>query len=97
MSKTCTHCNTQHDETMQKIPFVAVECENMRQYKIIQRLIIIIGLLAILLFGSNFAWLIYEKQFETVQETYEISQDTGTGYNNCIIKGGEVYNGQTED
>lgn len=95
--KKCNNCKTQNTET-QKVPFVAVESEALRQHKIIKWLILVIVLLIVLLFGSNLAWTIYNNQFETVKETYdiEVEQDTERGNNNCIVNGGEINNGETE-
>lgn len=96
MSKKCNGCKTQNTET-EKIPLVSAECEATRQHKIICRLIWVVVLLTVLLFGSNLAWTLYESQFETFTETYEVEQDTEHGNNNCIIKGGEICNGTPEN
>lgn len=55
---------------------------------------IIIGVLLALLVMSNGAWFLYERQFETVEETETITIDAsqdGDGTN--IVGGGDVYNG----
>lgn len=96
MSKKCNGCKTQNTET-EKISLVSAECEATRQHKIICRLIWVVVLLTVLLFGSNLAWTLYESQFETFTETYEVEQDTEHGNNNCIIKGGEICNGTSEN
>lgn len=57
MSKKCTHC--QNTETMREVPLVALECEATRQHKIIMYLIYAVMVLAVLLFGSNLAWLFF--------------------------------------
>lgn len=96
MSKKCNGCKTQNTET-EKISLVSAECEATRQHKIICRLIWVVVLLTVLLFGSNLAWTLYESQFETATETYEVEQGTEHGNNNCIIKGGEICNGTSEN
>lgn len=95
MSKTCTHCKTKTQKTVnaKKIPLIAAECEATRQQKTIIRLIGLCAVLALLLFGSNLAWIVYESQYEMVTETYDILQNTEYGDNNCIVKGGEIHNG----
>lgn len=93
MSKKCTGCKTQSTETMKDIPLVSAECEATRQHSIIKRLISVVIILVLLLFGTNLAWVVYESQFENIVETYEVDQDTEHGNNNCIIKGGEISNG----
>lgn len=97
MQKKCTHCDVKSETTIAQVPIVAAECEAVRQHSIIKRLISVVILLVALLFGSNLAWIVYESQFETIVETYEIEQDTEVGNNNCIIKGGEICNGTSKD
>lgn len=96
MSKKCTGCKIQNTET-KKISLVTAECEATRQHAIIKHLIGVVLALVLLLFGSNLAWIVYESQFDTVYETYEVEQDTEHGNNNCIIKGGEICNGISEN
>lgn len=48
-------------------------------------------LLAVLLVGTNIAWIVYEAQFEDVVST-EIEQDTGDGGGTNYIVGGD-FNG----
>lgn len=58
MSKKCTHCNIQQNKKSAEIPFVAAECEATRQHQIIMYLIYAVMVLSVLLFGSNFAWVL---------------------------------------
>lgn len=60
MSKKCTHCNS--ISLMRDIPLVAAENEAMRQHAVIRKLLWVIILLVTLLFGSNLAWIVYDKQ-----------------------------------
>lgn len=98
MSKKCTQCSTRNADNKKEIPLVVAECEATRQHKIICRLIWVVVLLTVLLFGSNLAWTLYESQFENVVETYnvDLEQDTEHGNNNCIVNGGEICNGTSE-
>ena len=55
-----------------------------------KRLILIGWIITIfLLVASNIGWLIYESQFETVEETYqEVVQEADNGENNFV--GGDI-------
>ena len=56
----------------------------------IKRLWIIIILLIVLLFGTNAAWIAYESQFQAVDVSQEVEQETsGSGTNNFI--GGDYF------
>jgi hypothetical protein len=64
-----------------------------------KRFVAIIVLLILLLVGSNVAWMIYENQFEVVEETtetYEMVQES-SDTNNSIINGGEIINDKAND
>lgn len=93
--KECTHCKDKMGNN--SVSLVSAECEATRQNIVIKRLIWVIVLLIVMLFGSNLAWVVYESQYETVVETYEIDQDTMCGHNNCVIQGGEIANGTSEN
>ena len=56
------------------------------------RLIRVIVLLIVLLVGSNFAWLAYEHQYETVR----IEQENDRGINNYIGNDGDIYKGDSD-
>jgi hypothetical protein len=57
----------------------------------IKRMWVLCILLIILLVGTNAAWLIYESQFETAEETYqEVIRDADGGGDNSFI-GGDYY------
>ena len=93
--KKCNHCGTNNAPA--SVPFAVYESV-MAQ---IRRLLWVIVLLIVLLVGSNVGWLIYEAQFEVVEETttetYTIDQDAETENNNSVINGGEVVNGKAND
>ena len=68
--KKCNHCGT--NSIPASVPFEVYESV-MAQ---IRRLVLVIVLLILLLVGSNVGWLIYETQFEVVEETTTtITQD----------------------
>lgn len=63
---------------------------------------LIISVLLALLIVSNGAWFMYERQFETVEETtetesWEVNQDNENGANNYIGNDGDIIYGDTEN
>lgn len=75
------------------IPYIAYEAAQSRLERIIKRLWITTIILIVLLVGSNVAWLIYERSFETYEITAE--QD-GEGIN--IVGAGDVsYGAESND
>ena len=85
-------------ENSLKIPFAVHESAMVRAEHHIKSLIWIIVLLIVLLVGTNAGWLIYESQFETVEETTTtITQDNADGYNNYIGNDGDIVNGKTDN
>ena len=90
--KKCNNCGT--DKTPANVPFAVYESV-MAQ---IRRLLWVIVLLIVLLVGSNVGWLIYEAQFEVVEETTTtITQDNAEGYNNYIGNDGDIVNGKADN
>ena len=92
--KKCNHCGT--NSTPASVPFAVYESV-MAQ---IRRLLWVIVLLIVLLVGSNVGWLIYEAQFEVVEETTTettVTQDNASGYNNYIENNGDIVNGETDN
>lgn len=77
------------------MPVAVHEASEERHASRYKGLLAVIILLVVLLVGSNIAWLVYESQFETVEETYQdVMQEADNGENNFI--GGDLY-GSTED
>lgn len=70
------------------VPYIVYDEEMARQERHIKRLIAVIVIVLLMLFGSNIAWLYVWNQYEYVDETIEASQD-GSGVN---IVGGEDVN-----
>lgn len=82
-------------EKPSSIPYIAFEGEMARMERIIKRLVILAVVELLLLFGSNFAWIYYENQFEDVVTTIEA--DATDGGNAIINRDGEVnVNGTRE-
>lgn len=98
MEKKCNGCGT---ELMSKISMSSADWERneQRHERREKRLVWLIALLVVLLVGSNVGWLIYESQFEVVEETtetYDVTQES-EGTNNSVINGGEILNGKAND
>lgn len=93
MSKRCDECKrcAMNDDmtnvVMSSADWQRNEQRHLRREK---RFVAIIVLLIILLVGSNIGWLVYESQFEVVEETNTtVEQDAENGKNNFI--GGDYY------
>ena len=83
MEKTCNGCGT--NESLAVMPIAQHEKDQNRLMKIIKWLVAVVALLIVLLVGSNVGWLIYQSQFEVVEETYqEVIQDAENGENHFI-------------
>ena len=95
MSKTCNGCGTGNQPI--SVPYVVHESSMARTERQAQRLIAIIILLIVLLVGSNIGWLIYESQFETTETIEEYAVEQDGSFNNSVINGGEIVNGETKD
>lgn len=92
----CKECN-KHTGFSSDMAFAMAE-------RTIKRLWITILLLIVLFAGSNLAWIVYESQFEVVEESttttntkYEVDQETdGGGDNSFVHVGGDYYGFETE-
>ena len=93
MAKTCNSCNT---NDMAVMPIAQHEKDQNRLMSIIKRLIAVIVTLIVLLVGTNVGWLIYEAQYEAVEET-TITQENEDGYNNYIGNDGDIVNGKADN
>lgn len=94
--KKCNHCGT--DKNPDNVPYIAHESAMARSERNSKRLWIIILVLIVALIGTNLAWIIYESQFEVVEETTTtITQDNADGYNNYIGNDGDIVNGAADD
>lgn len=58
-------------------------------------------ILAIILIASliltNLGWVIYESQYQVIQETTTVEQDNENGYNNYIGNDGDIIYGETDN
>ena len=94
MSKKCDECKrcAMNDDmtnvVMSSADWQRSEQRHLRREK---RFVAIVVLLIFLLVGSNVGWLIYESQFEVVEETTTtITQENSDGYNNYIRNDGDL-------
>lgn len=95
MAKTCNGCGTNND--MAVMPIAQHEKDQNRLMGIIKSLIAVIVILIVLLVGTNVGWLIYNSQFEVVEESTTITQENAEGYNNYIGNDGDIVNGETNN
>ena len=77
------------------IPYAVYESQQERSDRSNKRLWILCIILVIALIGTNVAWIIYESQFEVVEEKtvteISVSQEADEGGDNIFIGGdGEV-------
>ena len=86
-TKTCNGCGTDEIATV-TMSEGAWERHEERNKKLINKLIAVILVLVVLLVGFNVAWLIYESQFEVIEETVIEAEQDGGGIN--IVDGGDV-------
>ena len=94
MPKTCNNCGT---NDMAVMPIAEHEKDQNRLMEIIKSLIAVIVILIVFLVGSNVGWLIYNSQFEVVEESTVITQENADGYNNYIGNDGDIVNGETDN
>lgn len=92
MSKTCNNCGT--DKKPSSVPYAVLEDFKETAKANSLKWFIVCLVLIFLLVGSNIGWLVYESQFEVVEETYqEVVQDAENGENHFV--GGDVV-GETD-
>lgn len=100
MSKTCDGCKNKvytEDEKMLTVPYVAHQSAVARQERQMRRMWIVILLLICALIGTNLAWVIYNSQFEIVEESVMVEQDNESGDNNYIGNNGDITYGETKN
>ena len=84
MLKTCNNCGT--DKKPSSVPYaVLVDFKETAKANSLKWFIICLVLI-VLLVGSNIGWLVYESQFEVVEEitTQEVEQDAENGENHFV-------------
>lgn len=92
---SCETCKSK-TTTPDSIPYVAHELAMAREERTVKRLWITILTLIFLFVGSNCAWLWWSNQWETV-ESWEITQENESGYNNYIGNDGDIVNGEADN
>ena len=96
MSQVCNKCgseNAMSNEQLAMRPIAQHEKDQNRLMEIIKSLVAIIVVLIVLLVG----WIIYESQFDVVEENTTITQDNENGYNNYIGNDGDINYGETDN
>lgn len=102
MSKKCDECKRcaiNDDMTTVVMSSADWQRSEQRHLRREKRFVAIIVLLILLLVGTNVGWMIYENQFEVVEETTEtifedIVQESAEGSNNIV--GGDMI-GETNN
>ena len=100
MSKKCDECKrcVMNDDmttvVMSSADWQRNEQRHLRREK---RFVAIIVLLIVLLVGSNIGRMIYESQFEVVEESTTITQENENGYNNYIGNDEDINYGETDN
>lgn len=95
MAKTCNSCGTEKQNV--NVPYVVHESEMARSERNSKRMWIVILVLILALIGTNLAWIIYNSQFETVEESTVVEQENSNGDNNYIGNDGDITYGKTEN
>ena len=84
-------------EDVKDVSYIVFESTLARLDRVIKRLWVVILVLIFLLVGSNVAWLYYESQFETVEETTQTVEQKADGENDNSFIGGDNNVGVSED
>ena len=74
------------------VPYIVFKDELARQERHIKRLWIALIVVIALFFASQVGWLIYESQYELVDET--VTVDAKDGIANYVGNNGDIYNGE---
>ena len=95
MAKTCNSCGTESQHV--NVPYVVHESAMARSERNGKRMWIVILVLIMALIGTNLAWIIYNSQFETVEESTVVEQENSNGDNNYIGNDGDITYGETKN
>lgn len=89
----CKECKEKRSEvnTPENVPYIVHEAAMARNERNVKRLVVALIVAVVLAFATNVGWLIYESQFETLDYSYDYTQD-GQG-TNIIGNGNDVDNG----
>lgn len=85
----CKSCK-ENRQKLDPVPYIVHESAMARNERTIKRLWILLIMMAVLLVGTNGAWLWFESQFEDIS----VTQENEDGYNNFIGNDGDIYNGE---
>lgn len=98
MAKTCNGCGNEGAE-MTKVTMSSADWQRseQRHEKREKRHWILEIILVALLVFSNIAWVVYEAQFETVEESTVVEQENDNGDNNYIGNDGDINYGEAEN
>lgn len=100
MSKTCDGCKNKiytEEEKIMTVPYIAHQSAVARQERQMRRMWIVILVLICALIGTNLAWIIYNSQFEVVEESIMVEQENDNGDNNYIGNDGDITYGEAEN
>lgn len=86
----CSNCKNENVNS-KAIPYIVHESAMARAERSAKRLWIVVIVLIVILVGTNGAWTWYESQFDVV-ETTEVVQENSNGYNNYIGNDGDIGN-----
>ena len=91
----CSNCKNENVNS-KAVPYIVHESAMARTERSAKRLWIVVIVLIVMLVGTNGAWIWYEAQFDIV-ETTEVVQENSDGYNNYIGNDGDIGNGETDN
>lgn len=100
MSRTCDGCKNKiytDEEKIMTVPYIAHQSAAARQERQIRRMWIVVLVLIVALIATNLAWVIYESQFEVVEESTVVEQENDNGDNNYIGNDGDINYGEAEN
>ena len=95
MAKTCNNCGTENVNV--NVPYVVHESAMARSERHNKRLWIVILVLIGALIGTNLAWIVYNSQFEVVEESMVVEQENDNGDNNYIGNDGDINYGEADN
>ena len=95
MAKTCNGCGTEN--LNDSVPYVVHESAMARSERHNKRLWIVILVLIGALIGTNLAWIVYNSQFEVVEESMVVEQENDNGDNNYIGNDGDINYGESDN
>ena len=93
----CKTCKEKRRE-LEPVPLIVHESAMARAERHIRQLWIALIILILLFTGTNVAWIIYESQWEVVEETEstEVYQDVETGIGDAVVAGiGDIRYGES--